>query len=168
MSAMLAKMLYEEKYSDKEIYVIDSKSISGGESQLALKALELEEQGVQGEELKKQIVSFRDKIRTDMVLSNFEAIKNNVKLPKFKELVETANNINIKENYEQLIESVSSALKNASSQTRITITHCNNLIGAENLRDLLMEKTGIKNIVIMSTSGINSMLTDMGGLIVSY
>ena len=168
MSALLAKKLYEEKANDKEIYVIDSKSISGGESQLALRAVELEEQGVSGEELKKQLVSYRDKLRTDMVLNSFEAIKSNVKMPKFKELVDSANNINLKENYDQLIESISNALKNASSQTRVVITHCNNIIGAEKLRDLLVEKTGIKNIVIMSTSGINSMLADMGGLIVSY
>ncbi len=168
ISAMIAKKLYEEKHSDKEIYVIDSKSISGGESQLALKAIEFEEQGIFGEELKKQLVAFRDKLNTFVVMENVGNICNNIKLPKFRELLDTANNVNLKSNYEQLVEAMASTLKNASEQTRIIITHCNNSIDAEKIREMLIEKTGLKNIIIMSTSGINSMLTNAGGLIVTY
>ena len=36
-SAVLGKNLYEEKHNDKKIHVVDSKSASCGEAQIALK-----------------------------------------------------------------------------------------------------------------------------------
>ena len=66
------------------------------------------------------------------------------------------------------MDNLVNTLKDASEQTRVFITHCNNLIEAEKLRDMIIEKTGLKNIFIMSASGFNSILADNGGLIVSF
>ena len=44
-SAVLGKNLYLEKYGNKKIHIVDSESASGGECQIALKLMELEEQG---------------------------------------------------------------------------------------------------------------------------
>ena len=43
-SAELGKKLYMEKYGDKDIFVCDSESASCGETQIARKAMELEEE----------------------------------------------------------------------------------------------------------------------------
>ncbi|MDD6202653.1 MAG: DegV family protein, partial [Lachnospiraceae bacterium] len=59
-SAVLAKNMYEEKNSDKKIFVIDSESASCGESQIALRAMELEEQGKSFEEITKELEEYRD------------------------------------------------------------------------------------------------------------
>jgi len=156
LSAMVAKKLYEENHSDKEIYVIESNSFSGGESQLALLTLELEEQGVTGEELKKKVLSYREQMNTFVVLNNIGNMCQ--KIPQIKEMI----------NLNQMVENVSAALKGASEQTRVIITHCNNLIDAEALKNLLMEKTGLKNIVIMKESAVNSIITHDGGIVVSF
>lgn len=186
VSAKIAKKLYEDAHNDKEIFVIDSKSISGGESQLALLAMELEEQGLAWDEIKKKLTAKRDQLRTVVLLDNVSALYKNIKFSKIKEAIikrtdiktffsnrkvaeiNGFKDINIKESLNQLAESISSSLKGASEQTRIIITHCNNLIDAEKLRDLIMEKTGLKNFVIMSASVSSSMFVNEGGLFVTY
>ena len=42
-SAVLGKNLFHEKYGEKQIHIVDSESASGGETQIALKIMELEE-----------------------------------------------------------------------------------------------------------------------------
>ena len=184
LSAMIAKKFYEDAHDDKQIFVIDSKSVSGAESQLAMLACDLEEQQLEWEEIKKRLIQSRDNMHTFMMFDCFSAVCKNIKFPKLKEVVSKAGNIKsifvgdkgarfsaeltcIKESWNQLVDNIASTVKGATEQTRIVITHCNNLIGAEKLRDMLMEKTGIKNFVIMSMSGLSSIFTDDGGIIVS-
>lgn len=186
LSAKIAQKLYEDAHNDKQIFVIDSKSASGGESQLALLAYDLEEQGLAPEEIRKELIHTRDHMRTFVMLDNFSAMCKNIKFPKLKEVVSKAPNVKsifmgeknerflaeqsicIKENWTQLVDNIALALKDATEHTRIIITHCNNLIGAEKLRDMLIEKTGLSNFVIMSTSGLSSFLTDQGGIMVTF
>lgn len=186
LSAMIAKKLYEDAHDDKEIFVIDSKNLAGAEGQLALLALELEEKGVSGEKIKKSLTNLRDHMRSVIIMNDLEAVYKNIRLDKIRDIVEKATNIKsvlirenkdenedtpkicLKESFSQMVDNLAATLKDASEQTKIFITHCNNLIDAERLRDMLMEKTGLKNIFIMSASGFNSLLTDNGGLIVSF
>ena len=186
LSAMIAKKLYEDAHDDKDIFVIDSKSISGAESRLALLAMELEEQGTDHEEIKKSLTSCRDRMRTVIIMSDLEAVYKNIRLDKIKEVISKAGSVKpvlvgnrdaireedsklcLKESFSQLVDNLVNSLKDASKQTRIFITHCNNLMDAEKLRDLIIEKTGLDNIFIMSASGFNSLLADDGGLIVSF
>ena len=51
--------------------MIDSQSASGGETQIALKLVELEEAGLSFEEIVKQIEAFRDSVQTYFVLDNY-------------------------------------------------------------------------------------------------
>jgi len=186
VSAMLAKKLYEDTNKDKEIFVIDSKSVSGGECQLALLAMELEEQGLSFEEIKKQLAASRDKLCTIVLYNNITALSKSINFSKFKEMIGKATNIKsffigekevedkvfkeicIKENLNQLADRIANILKDASEHTRVVITHCNNLICAEKLRDMLMEKTGLSNFVIMNASGASSMIASEGGLFVTF
>ncbi len=57
-SAVLGKNLYHEKYGEKEIYVIDSKSAACGETQIAYKIMELEEQELSFEEITGKLEQF--------------------------------------------------------------------------------------------------------------
>jgi len=45
-SAVLGMNLYHEQYGDKKIHVVDSESASCGETQIALKIMEMEEAGL--------------------------------------------------------------------------------------------------------------------------
>lgn len=82
-SARLAKEIYDDEAGDKEIFVIDSQSASGGESQLALLAYELEEQGLGFEEITKKLSEFRDEMKTYFVLDNIDTLAKNGRITRF-------------------------------------------------------------------------------------
>lgn len=184
-SAVLAKNMYEEKHSDKKIFVIDSESASCGESQIALRAMELEEQGKSFEEITKELEEYRDAMKTYFVLDNIETLRKNGRMSGVKALVATTLNIKpvlagdkgsivqagqaigIKKALMKMIEIVVKEAQNIKDK-RIMITHCNNLQKAEWVKNALAEKTGSDNIVIMPTSGLSSLYANDGGIIVTY
>ena len=86
-SAELGKQLYLEKYGDKKIAVIDSESASCGETQIALKAMELEEAGLGFEEIVSALSAYRDEMKTYFVLDNLETLRKNGRLTGVKALV---------------------------------------------------------------------------------
>ena len=93
-SAMLGKSLYEETYGEKKIHVVDSKTASPGESQIALKAMELEESGLYTfEEIVEKLETFRDELETYFVLDNLDFLKKNGRLTGLKALAATTLNI---------------------------------------------------------------------------
>ena len=84
----------KKKHKDKKIHVVDSRSASCGEAQIALKAMELEEQGLSFEEIVKRLEDFRDEMNTYFVLNNLETLRKNGRLTGVKALV--ASTLNIK------------------------------------------------------------------------
>lgn len=187
-SAVLAKNLYEEEHDDKQIAVIDSRSASGGESLLALKAMELEEQGLPFEEIVETLESYRDSLYTYVVLDNLETLRKNGRLSRLKaaaasqlhikpllegvmgELIEVEKAIGLRKAWNCMVKRIAkeAALDAATHTKRIIITHCNNLAGAEKVRDMLKATTNFKEYIIMNTSGLSSLYANDGGIIVAY
>ena len=62
-SAELGKALYNEKYGDKKIHVIDSESASCGETQIAMRILEYKKRGYDFEETVKRAERFRSNLK---------------------------------------------------------------------------------------------------------
>jgi DegV family protein with EDD domain len=93
-SAMLGRNLFIEKYGEKNIHVVGSESASCGETQIALKIMELEETGLPFEEIVEKIEAFRDELNTYFVLDNLETLRKNGRLTGVKALV--ASTLNIK------------------------------------------------------------------------
>lgn len=93
-SALLGKNLYLEKEGEKRIHVVDSRSASCGETQIALKAMELEEQGLPFETIVERLEEFRNGMHTYFVLDNLETLRKNGRLTGVKALV--ASTLNIK------------------------------------------------------------------------
>lgn len=183
-SAVLGMNLYRERYGKKQIHVIDSESASCGETQIAKKLVELEEQGLPFEEIVKQIEEFRSNIHTYFVLDNLETLRKNGRLTGVKALV--ASTLSIKPimagdkgNIVQRSQSVGmkKALRRMAeiileetgdTQDRILmITHCNAPERAETVKKLLMEKAEFKDCLIMDTRGVSSMYANDGGVIVT-
>ena len=183
-SAVLGKKLYLEKHGKKQIHVVDSESASGGETQIALKLVELEEAGLPFEEIVKQIERFRDSIHTYFVLDNLETLRKNGRLTGVQALV--ASTLNIKpvmgsDKGEIIQRSKTIGIKKALSkmaelaacevskpeERRLIITHCNALDRAEQVRDMVLERTKFKECIIMDTRGISSMYANDGGVIVT-
>ena len=184
-SAVLAKSMYEEEHSDKKIAVIDSQSASGGETQIALLAKELEEAGMCFEDIEAKLNQFRDDMETTFVLDNIETLRKNGRLSRVKALVATSLNIKpvlaadkgtivqigqgigMKKALNKLVEVI---IKNGGelNKKRIIISHCNNVKRAEEVMKMLQAKVDAPNIMIMATRGLSSLYANDGGIIVTY
>ena len=184
-SAVLGKNLYEEKHNDKKIHVVDSKSASCGEAQIALKAMELEEQGLSFEEIVKRLEDFRDEMNTYFVLNNLETLRKNGRLTGVKALVASTLNIKpvmgataegtiiqlgqaigFKKALQKLADTVVQGTKNPQKKC-LMITHSNNPAKAESVRQMILEKVQFADSRILDTAGISSMYANDGGIIIA-
>ena len=180
-SAQLGKKLYLEKYGRKQIHVVDSESASGGEAQIALKIMELEEKGISFEKI---VETFRDSIHTYFVLDNLETLRKNGRLSGVKalvastlnikpvmgankgEIIQKSQTIGIKQALGRMAEFAASEVKNAAER-RLIITHCNALERAEQVKRMILGKVAFKDCIIMDTRGVSSMYANDGGVIVT-
>ena len=184
-SAVLGKNLYEESHGSKKIHIVDSQSASCGETQIALKAMELEESGKYSfEEIVQRLEEFRDKMVTYFVLDNLETLRKNGRLTGVKALVASTLKIKpIMQGDKGLIAQAGQAIgikkalarmadmvveKMEKTEERILmISHCNNLKRAETVRDLILKKVRLKEVKILDTAGISSLYAADGGVIVT-
>lgn len=187
-SAMLAKRIYEESHDDKIITVIDSKSASGGECLIALKALELEELGLPGKEIQDYLADYRDHMFTYVVLDNIETLRKNGRLSRLKaiaansfnikpllsgkdgEIVELGHAVGLRKTWQCMVSKIEQqTAKMADTKNRVLIiTHCNNERGAKKVCEMLKKHTNFKDYIIMNTSGLSSLYANDGGIIVAY
>ena len=183
-SARLGMDLYHEKYGQKQIHVVDSESASGGETQIALKIMELEEKGLPFEKIVEKIEAFRDSIHTYFVLDNLETLRKNGRLSGVKalvastlsikpvmgsnkgEIIQKSQTIGIKKALSRMAELAALEVKNAAERCLI-ITHCNALERAEQVKRMILEKVAFGDCIIMDTRGVSSMYANDGGVIVT-
>lgn len=183
-SAVLGKNLYEEKYGNKQIHVVDSESASCGEAQIALKLMELEEEGHPFETIVEKIEAFRDAMNTYFVLDNLETLRKNGRLTGVKALVastlsikpvmgadkgtiiQRGQSIGMKKALSKMADLIVSEVKD-STQKRLMITHCNAPKRAETVKEMILTKLDFKETIILDTAGISSMYANDGGVIVA-
>ncbi len=183
-SAVLGKNLYHETYGDKQIHVVDSESASCGETQIALKIMELEEQGLPFETIVEQVEAFRSSMSTYFVLDNLETLRKNGRLSGVKALVastlsikplmagekgvivQKGQSIGMKKALGKMAEMVIADLQE-NTERRLMITHCNALKRAELVRDAVLAKAQCRECIIMDTRGVSSMYANDGGVIVT-
>ncbi len=183
-SAVLAKELYAEKYGEKKIHVVDSQSASGGETQLALKLMELEEAGMPFEKIVEEIENYRDSVQTYFVLDNLETLRKNGRLSGVKalvastlsikpvmggdkgEIVQRSQTIGMKKALSKMVELVVNEVKEPSLR-RLIITHCNAPQRAEQVKKMVLERVPFRECIIMDTCGVSSMYANDGGVIVT-
>ena len=183
-SAVLGKNLYEETYGEKKIHIVDSESASCGETQIALKLMELEEAGFPFEEIVERIEAFRDAMNTYFVLDNLETLRKNGRLSRVKALVATTlsikpvmgaekgtiiqrgQSIGMKKALSKMVDLIVEEAKESASK-RLTITHCNAPARAEAVKKMILEKLEFKETIVLDTAGISSMYANDGGVIVA-
>lgn len=183
-SAVLGKKLYEEKYGPKQIHVVDSKSACCGETQIAYKIMELEEQGLPFETIVEEVEKFRDGMETYFVLDNLETLRKNGRLSNVKAMVASTLNIKpvmgadagvivqrgqsvgMKKALAKMVGLVVSEVKDQEKRI-LLISHCNAPERAGQVKDMLMEKGRFKECRIMNTRGVGSMYANDGGIVVT-
>lgn len=184
-SATLGKKLYEEKYGEKDIYICDSESASIGETQLAMKIMEWEEEGsLTFAQIVEKAESFRDSMNTYFVLDNLETLRKNGRLTGVKALIASTLSIKpvmgadrgviiqkgqavgIKKALIKMADTIVSEGKNLESKV-LYISHCNCPSRAALMKDLLLARAKFKNVKILDTAGVSSMYANEGGVIVA-
>lgn len=183
-SAMVGKNLYFEKYGEKKIHVVDSESASGGEYQIALKLMELEEQGLPFETIVETIENFRDTRCVYFVLDNLETLRKNGRLSGIKALVATTLNIKpvmsanhgvitqvgqcigVKKALAKLADMVVKDIGSGAGR-KLIITHCNTPERAQLVKEMITRQTTFEDVIVMDTKGVSSMYANDGGVIVT-
>lgn len=183
-SAELGKKMYEEEYGKKNIFVCDSHSASCGETQLAFKAVEWSEEGLSFEEICRKLIEYRDHMNTYFVLDNLETLRKNGRLTGVKalvastlsikpvmgadagEIIQLGQAIGIKKSLARMAETVAKEAVHPEGK-RLMITHCNCPDRAERVKEMILSKIHVKDVLVMDTRGVSSMYANDGGVIVT-
>lgn len=183
-SAELGKGLYLEKYGPKNICVFDSESAGSGETQYALMAMRLQDQGLSFEDTVKELEAFRDRMNTYFILDNLETLRKNGRMSGVKALAVSTLNIKpimcgvhgviaqksqaigVKKAIGKLAEIIPKEVPDLKNRT-LMISQCNCPDRAEYLKNLLLAKHELKDVIILDTAGVSSMYANDGGIIVT-
>lgn len=184
-SAVLGKSLYEEEYGEKDIYVCDSESASIGETQLAMKIMEWEEEGSMSfPQIVKKLDAFRSAMSTYFVLDNLETLRKNGRLSGVKALIastlsikpvmgatkgviiQKGQSVGIKKALAKMADIIVNEGKNLDKKI-LYISHCNCPDRAALTKKLLLARSKFKDVKILDTAGVSSMYANDGGVIVA-
>ncbi|MEE0419273.1 MAG: DegV family protein [Lachnospiraceae bacterium] len=183
-SAMLGRNLFMEKHPDAKVYVFNSRSASVGETLIGMKIQECEEAGLEFEETVEAVEAYIAEQTTWFVLENLDTLRKNGRLSKVKAFVATA--LKIKPVMSATNEGVIVQLDQARGMNKamvkmadyivekvdhpeeriLAISHCNCLERAQMLKEALLKRLNLKNVIILDTAGISSMYANDGGIIV--
>ena len=129
-------------------------------------------------------MEYRDKMKTYFVLDNLETLRKNGRLTGIKAFVATTLNIKpvmsatkgVIIQIGQAIGTQKALAKMAEAVAResvhpeekmLMITHCNCRERAEKVKEMILEKIRVKDVLIMDTKGVSSMYANDGGVIVT-
>ena len=183
-SAILGKEIYHEELGDKNIYVADSLSAACGETQIALKAMELAESGLSFEEVIPLLETYRDKMNTYFVLDNLDTLRKNGRLSGMKafvastlnvkpiragnhgDIVQRGQGVGIKKALIKMTELVVRETEHPEEK-RLMISHCNCFERAMVVKDMIMAKAPFQDVIVVDTAGVASMYANDGGIVVT-
>ena len=185
-SAQLAAELWKEEHGEegKQIHVFNSRSASVGETLIACKIRECEEQGMTFEETVSETEAYIEGQHTYFVLENLDTLRKNGRLTGIKSFVASA--LNIKPVMGSTPEGTICQLGQARGMKRalakmadqivkegkttkdkiLAIAHCNCPERAREVERMLLDKIRVKDSFIVDTAGISTMYANDGGIIV--
>ena len=183
-SACLAAQIYKEEHANIDIYVIDSKAASVSETLIALKIKELEEKGLSFEEIKRKINDYTDNLHIYGVLNTLDTFKKSGRISAVKCM--TADVLNVKviigANNGQLVQlgkarGMKKAIQNMINMMKkevvepetktLAIAYCNCKERAEYVKSLIENTIHVKDIIMLSMSGVSTMYANDGGVLIS-
>ena len=183
-SAVLGRNLYHEEYGGKDIYVFNSRSASIGETLIAMKIVECEEQGMEFAQVVETVEAYIGEQHTYFVLETLDTLRKNGRLTGVKAIVATALNIKpvmgatpigtilqlgqargMKKALTKMVDEIIKDLKEPKKKI-LAISHCNCRERAEYVKEMLVQKADFRDVVILDTARISSMYAADGGVIV--
>lgn len=182
-SAVLGKNLLLEEHPEKKVYVFNSRSASVGETLIGMKIQECEENGLSFEETIEAVEAYIESQNTFFVLDDLETLRKNGRLSKVKSLVASALKIKpvmgstpegticqldqargINKALVKMSQNIVEKVENSQDKV-LAISHCNCRERAELLKNALLEKISVKDVVILDTAGVSTMYANNGGVI---
>lgn len=183
-SAVLGMNLAKEAHPERQIYIFNSRSASIGETLIGLKIQECEEKGMSFTEVIEAVEDYIAGQVTWFVLESLEALRKNGRLTGLKAKVATVLNIKpvmtstpsgniaqltqargINKALKLMVENIAETVENAEDKI-LAISHCNCKERAGMVRDALLERLKLKDVIILDTQGISSLYASDGGIIV--
>lgn len=183
-SARLGLQLFLDENPGKKGHVFNSLNASGGEALVAEKIVELEEKGLEFEEIVKAVEEYIPTITTNVVLEDLSVLYKNGRLSKVAyvatslidlvavlgirdgELVKIAQARGVKRALKTLAETSIADIKEKGVK-KIIITHSAAPERAEALKAALEAELEL-DIVVVPTGGLISMYAGEKGLVISY
>lgn len=183
-SAVLARSLYEEEHGKKNILVLDSKSASSGQLNIAMYIRELCDRGLEFDEICEKASAYRDRMNTYFVLESLDTLKKNGRLTGLQAFFATKLNIKpvmgadngtiikldqargIQKALQRMAEI---AVKEAGTtkDKRLVIAHCNAPERAQFMKEKLCSMADFKEVVITDTCGVSTVYANDGGVILA-
>ena len=173
-SAMLAKDLVLEERPELQIHIFNSRSASVGETLITEKIQECEEKGME----------FSEVVETMFVLETLENLRKNGRLSNLKAFVASALKIKpvmgatpegtiiqldqargMNKALVKMVDYIAGAAEDPE-QKILGITHCNCPERAEAVKNAILEKISVKDVILLDTAGVSSMYANDGGVIV--
>ena len=185
-SAQLAAKLWKEGHGEdgKQIHVFNSRSASVGETLIACKVRECEEQGMTFDETVSETEAYIEGQHTYFVLENLDTLRKNGRLTGIKSFVASALNIKpvmgstpqgticqrgqargIKRALAKMAEQIARDSKQTKEKV-LAIAHCNCPERAREVERMLLDIIRVKDSFIVDTAGISNMYANDGGIIV--
>ncbi|MDO5301900.1 MAG: DegV family protein [Tissierellia bacterium] len=184
-AAKLAAEKLLEKFPQRKIFVIDSKTASAGQTNVVLKLYELVKGGLATEEILEKIQNYIEEQSTYFILHDMSNLVKNGRIPKTAGFALKALNINpimtekdgeielfqinrgFKRGLVKLAGQIVKELEGRSVEF-LTITHAGAQADAEFLKKKVVEKIGdkIPKINIIQTKGLSSSYANVGGIVV--
>lgn len=183
-SAVLGRNLLLEKEPNKQIHVFDSCSASVGETLIAMKIEECEEQGMTFDQVVETVEEYIQSQNTYFVLESLETLRKNGRLSNLKAFVATALKIKpvmgatpegtiiqldqargINKALVKMVDYVAKGAKNSKDKI-LGISHCNCPERAQIVKEAILERIPVKDVVVLDTAGVSSMYANDGGVIV--
>ena len=183
-SAMLARQIYMEEHPDVKIHVFDSKSAAAAQHLICTKLEELILRELEYETIVNTVNAYIGSMTTIFVLDDLETMRKNGRISKVKAMA--ANVLNIKAilhgvdgEIQQLDQArgMNKALnkllfhieKAGYDNTRkVAITQCGSKERCMNVRKVMMERFGFKDVQVYDAGGVSSTYESRGGVIVSF
>lgn len=184
-SAILGKNLLLEDKPEQKVHVFNSCAASAGETLIAMKIEECEEAGMDFEQVVKAVEEYIQSQNIYFVLENLETLRKNGRLSNIKAFVASALKIKPVMNgtpegtitqldqargiNKALVKMVDYVVENAkdSENKVLAITHCNCASRAEIVKEEILKRIEVKDVVVLDTAGVSSMYANDGGIIVS-
>ena len=184
-SACVAKAMFLEDHPDAKVHVFNSISASVGEGLTVLKIAELEEKGLPFEEIVRQTEAYVHSKHTYFVLDNLETLRKNGRLSGMKALAAAV--LKIKPICYGTDEGAIGQLDQARGMGKaivkmvsyivdrtpdpgnriLGIGYCNCLDRAEIVRDEILKRMHVRDVVMLPTGGLSTIYANDGGIIVA-